>query len=417
MWKKKRLCGEHAIDIWQHMFLLTILFSLVNLKIKMLPKIILFLFLFLSFPVFSASVDWSGQARFESYSQFQYTGGNYGLYYLALDPTVHVLDGLSLTLRAELREERQKGFTKKTPHYYRQSGSIFFHKNEDTGLRTPDVRVSQVYLDFQSETFKIRIGRAPYHFGMGTTYLATSSPFLHWISSHYQLSFYADIYGIGFQPAVFVDNNYGVLLSEFSFKQETWQVEALLQYDFSSFINDTVKDEDKRNLAELYGKYEKENLNVEGSLTYLIKEETSFLASLEGKFRLPFKSFSLFAELGLGGTYGEASFHPDFNQALLFANKQILEDKDQTLQASEGVISKTYYLVPRLDFAFLEESFHIRPQVLFATEDGKSFTYELDMEALYAWNETLFFTLQGGVLFQKDLDPEAGVLAQAAVSF
>ena len=257
LWIKKRLCGEHAIDIWQHMFLLTILFSLVNLKIKMLPKIILFLFLFLSLPVFSASVDWSGQAKFESYSQFQYTGGNYGLYYLALDPTVHILDGLSLTLRAELREEKKKRFSQRGLLIITDNQDLsFFHKSEDIGLSAPDVRVSQAYLDFQSETFKIRVGRAPYHFGMGATYLATNSPFLHWISSHYQLSFYADIYGIGFQPAVFVDNNYGVLLSEFSFKQETWQVEALLQYDFSSFINDTVKDEDKKNLAELYGKYE-----------------------------------------------------------------------------------------------------------------------------------------------------------------
>ena len=381
-----------------------------------MQKIIGFCIFFLSFSSFSASLEYQGQARFELYSQQLLFKDSYGLYYFSLDPTVHILDGLSLKMRWEVREGKESRLSSLSPYYYRQSGSLFYYSGSNFKADLPIVSVPFVYLDFQTETLQIRVGRAPYHFGMGLSYLATKSPFLNWISSHYQVSFKSLVYGITIHPQIFFDKNMAFLLSEFSYIQDTWVLKALLQYDFTNWIDEDFEEEKKRSLVEVYGMWENKRHKIKASMSYHFKEEASGLFALETRSQIPLKAFSVFAEFKLGGAYGLSQFHPGFTPALLLWNKQIVKKDPPSLQVSESRLKDTFYFIPKLHLSFLEDQFHILPQVVFALKNQKDLVYELDLETLYSWNESLFFSIKAGLLFE-DKDLEAGVLAQAAVSF
>ena len=407
----------------------------------MFAKILSFFVFFLfSFNSWSLSFDWSGWTRVEGYYQNQPGHNYYGNYHFVLQPEIYVIDGLSVTGRLDLSSLAEPHFSSSSAE--RQTGFVFLYAENATQKKSASSRLflrpSQIYIDYQDEFFKLRLGRAPYHFGMGITYSASEDPFQHWISAYNQAALHFEYAPFYLQP-VFLHNEFsksaGVL--QLGILNEEWKLEALYRHGFknSSFV-------------ELFGHYEKRDWGVKSSFSYLFEKQTSLHASLEAFLqvaaRIPFQ-----LELKMGGAVGESLFHPNYNTALLFENRllekressssqatsakasdQASEAKsspvaesgnqnsgeDPVFQIAEGQIQKSLYVSPRLLFSFFEDRLQVRPILLLARNlDKKQYSYELDLEGMYQFGESLFLSLKGGALYAEEL--QFALLTQAAVSF
>ena len=427
-------------------------------------KSIAFLFFLLfAFPCWSLSLDWSGWTRMEAYYQNSDSHSYYGNYHFVLEPEIQVIDGLTVTGRLELfpfspqkRDQKEasnlltgsasqaldvishpRGSLKKNFSFsenYSQRGFVFIYGEDSKQTRIENpfllLRASQLYLDYQAEFLKLRMGRAPYHFGLGASYSATQDPFRQWITVYNQAVLHLDYSPFYFQPMIFHKEKGSLLGSaQAGLRNEQWKLEALFQYDFSS-----------DSFLELFGQYEQENWGLKSSFAYALEEERNMTLALEGFMqvatKIPFQ-----VEVKAGGALGHLSFHPHYNVALLYWNrfmeelplqvsdsaegkKVLLENKVpehqdsgfSSFQIAQGQIQNGLYFSPRLLFSFLDDSLKIRPIGLLARDlKEKTMNYELDMEAVYQWEESLFFTLTGGALYTKEL--HFALLAQAAVSF
>lgn len=397
------------------------------------------LFLFFGLSAWSVSFDWSGWTRVEGYYQNSPNHNYYGNYHFVLNPSIHVMDGLSVTGRLDLSlfgetlfpaslNERQTGFV------------LTYADSEQKKLKSHQLflRPSQIYMDYQNEFLKLRLGRAPFHFGLGVTYSASQDPFQHWMSVYNQAALYMEYSRFYFQPALLHHefNDKAAPLLQAGILNEEWSLEALYQYDFKD-----------NSFVEFFGKYEKLNWGLKGSALYGFIDNTNMLVALEAFIQVPFK-VPFQVELKAGGAFGDSAFHPNYDLALLFWNRLMNEaptaskkdtgrsvtDESQNpkqtearnvsapaeakdfLQIASGQIQKGVYFSPRLLFSFLDDHLKIRPLLLLARDlDTKQFNYEFDLEGVYQWGESFFFSLKGGALYTKKL--HLALLAQAAVSF
>lgn len=381
----------------------------------MLLKIFTFIFCFV-FPFFtwSLNLDWSGWSRVEAYYQHVKKQNYYANYHLVLQPKILVVDGLKLTGRLELQPLGESLFPPLEKG--RQTGPVFIYAEDSKkrNLEFPSLflSLSQFYLDYHSEFFKIRLGRAPYHFGMGINHFASTDPFQHWLSVYNQADMYLEYSYFYFQPAILHQQGEGLFgLARAGLSQEDWQISALYQHSFkdSSFV-------------EAFGEYQYDNWEVQASASYVLEEENSILLALETRFEFSTK-IPVQLEIKSGGAFGQSQFHPNYNVALLFWNRKMNipnspeELPDSNFQIANGQIQNGIYFSSSLIFSCTQEGrLKLKPLLLLAQDwQANTLNYELDIEGMYQWDDSIFVVLKGGVLY--DEKPHWALLAQAAVSF
>ena len=366
------------------------------------------------FEAWSLSFDWSGFTRLEGYYQNSSDHNYYGDYHFVLQPKIHVVDGLSVIGRLDLNSLGETLFS--PSEAYRQTGLVLLYaensKRKELDFKALFFTLSQIYLDYETEFFKIRLGRAPYHFGMGVSYFASQNPFQHWVSVYDQLSVYLEYAPFYLQPSLFYQKENSALgVLQAGLLKEDWELKALVQYDFKD-----------HSLAELFGQYKKANWEIKSSVSYVFQEEINMAFALEASAKIP-ATIPVRFEIKTGGAFGDFLFHPNYDLALLFGNRYIteqnnLQNSDSAfVQIAQGQVQNSIYLSPRLLFSVLNDNLKIRPLLLLARGlDSKKFDYEFDLEGIYQLDESLFFSLKGG-LFYTEKEFLFALLAQTAVSF
>jgi len=365
-----------------------------------------------SLPAWSLSFNWSGWSRVESYYQNTKEEDNYYAgYHLVLKPKIHILDGLSLSSRLELKSLGESFF--QSSEVKQQSGVIFLYaeNSEKRDLKFPDLYLglSQIYMDYSNEFFRIRLGRAPYHFGMGITYSASTDPFQHWISIYNQMALYLEYSRFYFQPVILHKEGQGIAaLAQAGFSHVNWQLSALYQNDFKNTT-----------FIEAFTSYKQSYWEVKASSSYFLLDEINMLWALEAFLQVPAKIPFEWA-VKAGGAVGEASFHPNYGVALIFANRKIRtqtpSSPNSPFKIVEAYMPSGHYFSSELLFSFVQDQLKLKPLFLiFRDSQEKSFNYEFDLEMKYHWDKSLFLVLQGGVFYDKS--PHWALLAQAAVSF
>ena len=384
-------------------------------------KIFICYFLFLLPLHFSqaASFDWSGWTRLSAY--YQKEDNYYGDFHFVLNSDVFISDNLIFKSRLDLfpffKEKKWTENLQILDSSYRQTGYVFLYKEKGQKRKSEFplafILPSQFYLDYQEEFFKVRLGRAPYHFGLGATYSAANDPFSHWTSLYNQVSLHIEHSLFYLQPALFHDVSLDSSLEgqfflafQAGLLKADWKASALYRYDFQeSFI-------------ELFGEYKQTNWDLKAGASYLFKPGQNFSLALEGKTKWHLK-VPIQLELKTGGASGDIAFHPNYDLALLFWNRWI---GSQTVDAypyqiAGGRVQKGIYFSPRAVFYFLEEAFQIQPLFLLAGSlEDKSLSYEFDLQARYQRAENLFFSLTAGALYSKQ-QFYLSLLAQTAASF
>ena len=378
--------------------------------------LLLGLLLVLGFPLSSGAVtfDWSGWSRLEAY--YQSDQKYYGDLAFVLNSKLSIKDGLSFNSRWDMVnfqgdwEDLWKNPNLMSQPYH-QKGYVFFYEgSKSRGL--PFVLPVQFYLDYQSEFFKVRAGRAPYHFGLGANYSASKDPFALWISAPDQISVYMEYSFFYLQPSVF--HHFSGNKSEFSgllqagLSQKDWEIQALYEYPFG--LNPAW--------IELYGEYKKPLWNVRASGTYVLENPTRFSILLESLYRLnkPRIDFKLKA----GCLEGNVRLHPNYNVGLLLGNRHIVDEgveeeaEARDYQIAKGQLENILYVAPHISFYLWEKKLKLEPLFLLAYHKEK-FHYEGDFLGRYRFNDSLFFDLKAGALYQEDWI--FALLAQAAVSF
>ena len=348
--------------------------------------------------------------------------GYYGLYNFVIQPKIHVVDGLIINSRFDLSPLESQPFPPSLIE--RQTGSVFFYsfKNQDTKPHSLFLKLSQFYVDYQSEFFKIRLGRAPYHFGMGTSYLATQNPFQHWISVYNQMALYLEYSSFYLQPALLQREKNWSFIGQAGLLKEDWRLEALYRYKLKS-----------SSFVELFGQYERDNWEVKGAGSYYFSQGANMALALSALMKLSLNiPFQL--ELKTGALLGDSAFHHGYNVALLSWNRlmrsqlpkgakaevQPVQDNKSIpapFQIAEAYAQKGMYFSPRVIFSFWRERVNLKPVLFFGRDlDEESSLYEFDLEGDFHWNERLFCSLKGGVLWKNKAFNWA-LLAQTAVSF
>ena len=418
----------------------------IGINSRMMTKIFRFLFVFLlgGAPLAGRAVsfDWSGWTRIEGYYQNSSSHNYYGGFHLTAAPEIHITDGLNISLRADLSNEPQGEAYRQDlgEGISPQGGNLFVYgidsKKKPLG-RDPYflAYISQYYIHWQSDFLKIRLGRAPYHFGMGLDYSAEKNPFHHWMSVYDQAVIYLEYGPFYLQPAFLYEGKAPLGLLSAGQTKENWGLEALFRYDFdqeASFVSG-------------FGRYEQKTWELKASGSYLFEGDNNISGLLAGEMEIP-ADFSLRAGLETGAALGDMSFHPNHDPALLLWNRfmeapaksqgsypaghvptSAEEGTPQPKQAeiyyqphhitAGGRLSKGAYVSLYARFSFWRESLKIKPSALLARDfSRKKFDYELDLEGIYKIEENLFFKLKGGILFHKK-DLHLAVLAQTAISF
>ena len=371
----------------------------------------LFSFLLFSFSSWSLSFDWSGFTRIEAYYQDPKVHKHYANYHFVLQPRIHVIDGLNILSRFELISFKEKELFSSSP-FYRQTGLMFIYgegsQQKDLEFSSPFLGISQLYFNYETDLFKLLLGRAPYHFGIGTSYSASQDPFQHWISVYNQATVYFEHSKFYFQPALLHQEIGSFLgIAQAGILDTHWKVEALYQNDFKD-----------SSLLEVFAYYKHVNWEIKSSLTYVLEQEMNMALALEASVDIP-SSFPLKLEVKAGGAVGGFAFHPNYNVALLLWNRDIQDievSSEETFQVAQGQIQNGIYFSPSLLLSFLNDNLKIRPLGLFSRDlKEKVFHYELDIEAMYRLDGSLFLSLKGGALYKKEF--QLALLAQAAVSF
>ena len=429
LWKSFLFCGKTDIDIWQHS-LLDKKIETTHSCIKMLQpfkKILFCLFVSLFFSAAEAvNLSWSGSGRMEAF--YQDEKNYYSSLYFALNSEIHIIDSVSFHARFDIVgfEPKENAFWKnilsqKRASLLSQSGFIFLYEEDSDQNKTmpvPFILPALFYLDYEREFFKVRLGRAPYHFGLGTTYSAENSPFNLWMNAPDQISIYMEYQNFYLQPSFFhqiKDSSERELsaLLQGGIEQQDWRLSLLYEYKLK-------KDEDS--FIEIYGEYQQKNWKAKLSSSYIFTESTNLSLAFEGGYFWP-AVFPVDLELKAGGLIGSARFNPQYNLSLILQNRWMkkIESPRNTeafkkYQIAGAQIQESVYVSPRLTFSFFEESLKLQPLFLLTGSlDGKKWTYEWDLFAKYKIYESFFLQLQGGALYEKKW--VFALLAQAAVSF
>ena len=365
------------------------------------------------------SFDWSGWTRLDSY--YQHENNSYGSFHFVLNSDIFITDNLSFKSRLDLhpflKEKSWLDNFQLLESSYRQTGYVFLYKDGEKNQQSPFPLIfflpSQFYLDYQEEFFKIRLGRAPYHFGLGTRYSAENNPFQHWISLYNQLSLHIVYNSFYLQPALLQDFSLDsslegqfLLTLQAGLSQKNWRAVALFQH--------RLKED---SLLDLFGEYKQDNWNLKAGSSYLFKPGSHFALALEGGMKWQ-TEIPIQLLLKAGGISGDIAFHPNYDLALLFWNRWMTESADKyPYQIAQGQAQKGLYFSPRLLFSFLDSALQIQPLFLLAGDlEDKKLSYELDLKTRYQWNENLFLSLSAGALYSRQ-KLYISLLAQTAASF
>ena len=376
---------------------------------------VFFALLYLPTSAGAISMSWSGFGRLEAF--YQDESNHYADFLFTFQPQLHIRDDLSFQVRFDLLGlEKASPWEQALEHsgLLHQRGYVFLYKdfNDFSQSIFPFILPTQFYLDYKSEFFKVRVGRAPYHFGLGASYSATENPFDLWMSVPDQISVYMHYESFYIQPSFF----YHGLSSEKSasallqggMDQENWKVALLYEYSFEKSTGA---------FAELYGEYEEKNWNLKSSLSYLFRFKNSFALAFEGLYNWPAQIPLVFGLKG-GALNKEAQFHPQYHPSLFLQNRWMREGLSikEGYQMATAQIQNSLYLAPSLSLSFFEESLKLSPLLLFSYSFAENqSSYELNISGNYSPQESLFFNIETGILYQKEWS--FGLLAQAAVSF
>ncbi len=378
---------------------------------------LLFLCLFVVQPTWSLTLDWKGFSRTEVYYEASSETSYYGNFHLILKPEIQVVDGLSVFSRLDLYSF-DESFKQSYLLGERQTGVIFSKgiKSSEEKLKPLFLNLSQIYITYETEFFKLKLGRAPYHFGLGITYSAETSPFDHWISTFNQLAFYFEYSSFYVQPSIFLTSDKDALsVNQIGLQGDNWNIETLIRYSLKS----------SKFFIETFGAYKDNFVDTKLSLSYFSEDEDQLKLAVifEGGVDLPIGLSPRF-EVKSGYVSKEFFVHPNYDVALLLGNRLthpvVATQSESTLNEliiAEGRISDKAYVSPRLSFSFLQDTLKITPIVsVDYILSLKKLHYEFDLQAHYNLEENFSILIQGGVL------PSAekiyyGLLAQAAVTF
>ena len=385
-------------------------------KMKPFKQIFFVFFVLLYLPSAKAIyLDWSGFGKIESF--YQGKDNHSATIHFALNSKLHIKDSLSVQVRFDIVDLESsspwKGLLNNSS-LLNQKGFVFLYQDFSSNKKSsfPFVIPSQFYLDYKSEFATVRLGRAPYHFGLGINYLATENPFNIWMSNPDQISVYMVYEKFYIQPSVFYQQTdlKKVLsaLLQGGIEQEDWKAAFLYEYPFET---------ESFAFAELYGEYEEKNWSLKSSFSYLFRSENSFALAFEGLYNWS-TYIPLDLELKAGVLNKESQFHPQYNLSLLLQNRWMREglSVEGNYNIASAQIQNSLYFAPSFSFSLFEEALKIQPLFLLAHSfTEKEWSYEGNLSGKYKLQENLFFNLQTGVLYQKEWD--FGLLAQAAVSF
>lgn len=179
------------------------------------------LFLILSSVVtHAASIDWSGNYRFEWFDIAKTALGDnaadgnstgsksYGVHFLTLRPRVLASDGISIYSRFDL-------LTNQDPAYANsQIGQLWGGSEYDTAVASnagannttrdnqinSTMMVRELYLKVEEEYGALIIGRAPYQFGLGISHNAGLGAFDHWYDTKDMLGYKFFVGNVSFSP-------------------------------------------------------------------------------------------------------------------------------------------------------------------------------------------------------------------------
>ena len=369
-------------------------------------------------PSWSLTLDWKGFSRTEVYYESSPEDVYYGNLHLILKPEIKVTDSLSIFTRLDLypfsafeQDDLGQG----------QAENIFLNRAvflnsikslEEAGSADPlFFNLSQIYLTYKTEFFNFKLGKAPYHFGLGVTYSAETSSFDNWISTFNQMAFYFEYSSFYFQPSFLLVGKDLLSVNQIGMQGNEWNAEALVRYNFkfSKFF------------VEAFGVYKQDSIDTKLSISYSFEDEDSLKLAVifEGGVDLPINLASRF-DLKAGYVSEEGSLHPNYDVSLLIGNRMTKSlDGFSPNEASivEGQISDMTYLSPRFSFYFFQDILKITPIVSFNYGlSEKELLYEFDLQAHYNLEENFSILIQAGFLpgLKKNY---YGLLTQAAVTF
>lgn len=374
------------------------------------------------------TIDWTGFARAEAYFGKSPEKTAYGAYHLALKPELQIIDGLRVFGRLDLHP-KDANYFREAPGFFRSAGGLFLGKSKSAAAGLSDsslfLEVSQFYLSYETEFFRLSIGRAPLDFGLGVTYSAERGPFERWLSLGDQLSLRLEREPFYLQPALVCQRcregeGAAFALLQGGWKGAAWNLEGFYRHHFGGGGSGG-----QPGGAEVFGEYEGAKWDIQSSFSWLFQEEAAWGWAMEGGMEIPIAlSPRLEAKAGLASE--GFSFHPGYDAALLFWNHYFAggegagsgQAQTSKIFVEEGRISHGAYFAPRLVFSLLKEgSLELSPNAAARQSfQSKKFDYELGLQADWKIESRLFFGLQGGWLFQGK-SSFFGLLAKAAAAF
>lgn len=414
------------------------LFFMFIANLLLMPKLkfyFLFIFLF-PIPSWSLTIDWEGFSRVEAYYSKDENKNYYGNLHFVLKPEIQVIDGLSVFFRADLysfeKDRDVLNLLLSQQSIQQQTGYVFLNNNKDLQAQASSLflNLSQVYIQYKTDILKLKIGRAPYHFGLGLTYSAKTNPFNHWVSVLNQATLYFEYFQFYFQPSVFyTSSSQFAAVLQGGIASDNWKVEALYHHGLSvdgkitpvdettnTVVNSTdVTKSSRSTFLEVFGTHKKSIIENKLSVIYSFKDSADVALAYEGILELPI-NLSPQLELKAGYVPADLSFHPNYDVALLLWNR-LVTTADKTSNIAQGKISDVAYFSPRISFKAQNDTLKITPIISVDYRlSNKTFHYELDIQAIYKLERKFSVLLQGGLLKSAD-KINYGLLAQAAVTF
>ena len=354
------------------------------------------------------TMDWSGFMRGEFYAQ-KSERNMYGNYHLVLQPELQIADRLSVVSSLELAPSYDENFF--TPSFLeRRAGVIFFHRpslGEDLNSSSLLLNVSQLYVNYGSEFFRFRFGRAPYHFGLGITYNDGRDPSHYWFSSFNQIALYLEYSAFYLKPVLLQDQDKLLALIQVGLKNSLWKLEGLYRYDQSL----------SQGFLEVYGEYLKNRWDAKISVSYLFTDELTVGVAVEGSVKTSLPIPSRFEFKG-GMASKNFSFHPNYDVAFLMWNRLISRTENSAKILLQDVqVNDVAYFSPAWRVNLHNNRLSLRPAIVLGwLLTDKAPHYELDLKAQYDFSRNFSISLTGGLLY-KNKKSDYGFLTQAAVTF
>ena len=165
----------------------------------------------------AASIDWSGNYRFElidvtkpALESGTSNAKSYGLHFLTLRPRVLASDGINVMSRFDI-------LTNKDPNYENSQigqqwgGSDYSRARANNGGQNNTTREDQIktniavrelYLKVEEDNGALLLGRAPYEFGLGMHHNAGNGAFDHWFDTKDMIAYKFFVGSVSFMPMI-----------------------------------------------------------------------------------------------------------------------------------------------------------------------------------------------------------------------